>query len=307
MLTNSQNGFALVQALIVAALMGVLSLIFGSMINSQNQSVNYVEDRLAAVQMAGTVETILRSPQACEKSFSGLSIQKNNNTAVTSIKDTRGKVLVKSNTKEQHLRVGQMTLSAPSPLGASSSGIVALSIPLQRLRKGGGPEHLSALKVQVLVSLNSHGKITKCSADDLDEDNTVTEDDEETASRGDVHILAQGHGCNSSPGAPELLAEAKTGIERACNKQSYPMKSKMKTSDIKGIETETSSTTISANNGRGKYKSAAECKGQYVYSLGDIYTFTSGGNYGSASRTMKRICIHGRWLTYETTTRAGSD
>lgn len=160
---GNENGSALIQVIIAAAIFSIISLAMSNLIVEQRQATAYLEDQLEKVQFIRNLETVLKDGLSCQKTLQGVSIPgKNKSVKIASIKDNTGTVLYKSNSITGRLKVGDIKVLNQSVLAPDSSGFVEIEVPISRTRKGGGPATFKPYKSKLSITVDSSKKATTC-------------------------------------------------------------------------------------------------------------------------------------------------
>lgn len=165
---SDENGVALIQVIMAAAIFSVLSLAMSKLIIEQRQSNAYLEDQLEKIAIIRNLETTLQDGLACQQTLSGLLIRSTGSSNVSDLKDSHGNVIYNSNSIQGNLRIGQIRVSNQTVPSPNSSGFVNIYIPLSRNRTGGGPSHFKTLEHKIKVTVDSSRRVTNCSTSNME-------------------------------------------------------------------------------------------------------------------------------------------
>lgn len=162
---KSIDGFALIEVIVAATIMAFISLAIGTMILNQQQSSIYIEDQLEKIQLVRNFESILDDGTYCQQTLNGTFIPAAGSTNIPSLKDATGTDVYVSNTVEGNLNIGQIQVSNDTVPGPSSSGFIDVTIPITRVRSGGGPKELKPVVYKVKVTVDAAQLVTRCASE----------------------------------------------------------------------------------------------------------------------------------------------
>ena len=104
-----RNGFALLEVVIAAGIMSVLSLAMGKLI-ADNIGANFqLSDQLEKVQIIRNLETVLKDGVACKKTLGNENVGvKGSEHNISTLNDNLGSVIYSSNSEQGSLYIGQI-------------------------------------------------------------------------------------------------------------------------------------------------------------------------------------------------------
>lgn len=154
------KGFSMIELIVATTILSFLSLSIATLMLEQKKSISLLEDQLQKVELVRNLETILRNGLACQQTLSGVVIPVSGTTNVTDLKDNSGAIIYSSNTDNQKLRIGQITVANSSVPGPSSSGFVDIQIPISSLFRGLA---FKSIQMKVNVTVDAGRAVTSCS------------------------------------------------------------------------------------------------------------------------------------------------
>lgn len=162
---NKEKGFSLIEIIVAAGLISFLSLVIATLISDQRSAIVGLEDQLTKIQTIRSIEDILRNTSSCQNSLQGVSIPAALNAKVNlaNFKDNLNNVFLSSNTNNNNLRVGQMSLTNISIGAPNSTGTIQLEVPFSRIRPGMGLKEFRTYTTVLTVDVDGAYNITSCS------------------------------------------------------------------------------------------------------------------------------------------------
>ena len=166
---NNERGFSLIQVVVAASLMSVISLGIASLIHNQSQNINYLEDRLSHQNLKIEFDALVNS--LCLKQLKDLQIPKlTKEIKKIKLVRTDGNDLYNPYTPDQNnfemLKIDRVTIQNVTLLGSLLNGRIELSLYPKRIRRGGGPTELKPFKKEINVTINNtlQRKVTGCNS-----------------------------------------------------------------------------------------------------------------------------------------------
>lgn len=167
MIKNVQKGFSLIEVIITSSIMIVLLAAFAQLLQSQRESISFLEDQLAKTDFKQTVGSLLSDPNACRNTF--LNFEVLPTQMVTDLKNQDDNVQFSSTdlTKKtfERLDLDKMELINDNLADApDTSGTMRLVVFSLRQRDGGGPKELSPFETLITMETDSSNRIHRCQA-----------------------------------------------------------------------------------------------------------------------------------------------
>lgn len=151
---KGEKGFSLLQVVISATILSLISSVFANLILSQKKHSIYLEDQVERMQLVRNFETILGDVNSCGQSLNGILIRnQNERVSLARLSDQGGSSIFQSNSQINNLTIGQIEIENKTVLGPNSAGFVDVIIPITRVRSGGGAKQFrnSVIKLNVIV------------------------------------------------------------------------------------------------------------------------------------------------------------
>jgi len=189
---RNQAGFSLVELMVVATIMGVLTLGMANMFVNQSSSVGYLEDKLSTIELKTTIMSQLFLNESCKNTLGLKSILPTQD--ITTLVDKDNKEFMKIGDPEKgifdRLKINSFQLAnVNTTAAANESGLMELLIFTERQRKGGGPQVLAPISISLRVFTSATGStIEDCAAggglnDEIDKACVFTQTDSDLKSK----------------------------------------------------------------------------------------------------------------------------
>jgi prepilin-type N-terminal cleavage/methylation domain-containing protein len=160
-LAYQSQGFSLVEALVVIAVMGVVMTLVTRVTGQLYSQSTRIEDKQVSLDLKNIITQDLANDQACRHTFAGRAVN-NNPLNINQIRDPENEVLVSSNSNWSFLNIYQMTLENVNvPNQPNSTGRMNLEIPIGRERGAG---FLKPISIPISVRTDSNGRIASCNS-----------------------------------------------------------------------------------------------------------------------------------------------
>ncbi len=161
----NQSGFSLIQVLMVAGIMGFLSLMMMKMMTNQQKQQRSLEANLEVSNFLQTIRSELSRSRVCLENFKGVKVSGSNAIKIQHLKDATGKIRFQLDTLYGHnrFRIKKMSLGPyePEP-NYPANGYLPLHLELEKNGQIYGNRTLKR-KVDLLVSLDQSNSIQSCS------------------------------------------------------------------------------------------------------------------------------------------------
>ena len=164
---HRQAGFSLIEVLIAAGVLSVLSLAMANLVAQQRKSTAYLERQLAKVQLIRNIETILKDGISCQNTLVGTTLPAvGNSVNIGSLRDNGGAIIYRSNHIYNRLQLGQIEVKNATVSTHSSTGFVDMIVPI-KLASAEGPKALRPGVFRISVSVDSSNIVSGCSGTDF--------------------------------------------------------------------------------------------------------------------------------------------
>jgi len=161
------SGFSLVELMVTVGIMGVVTMGMMSMMQNQVKTIQYLEDRMAMMNLRNELALNLQSAAVCEATLKGVRIT--DNPQEIEIVGKNGAPLLSSVDEKMKQfetilidKITVMNIDVPNNLG---NGWVEFKATARRTRTGGGPETFRPAVYRTRVMADSSGTILSCDAD----------------------------------------------------------------------------------------------------------------------------------------------
>jgi hypothetical protein len=163
-LGGKEDGVAMIQVIISASLVSILSLVFASMMSNQNDAIAHLETKMTKIDITRNVQGILIDKESCLETLSPIAIPSiGSHSPLTDIKDKQGKSIYSSFSSVNKIDLGQINIKNESVSGPDSSGYIKLVIPSKRRDSTQTGQDLKSLEFDVAVSVNAANQVVSCS------------------------------------------------------------------------------------------------------------------------------------------------
>ncbi|WP_372654047.1 hypothetical protein [Halobacteriovorax sp.] len=159
----NDNGFSMVQIMMAAGMMGILSLGMMKMMENQKLSVKSLESSAAAVNFYTEAKAYLGRPGYCSKNFEGIVLEEGDAFELDNILKANGDILYE---KGQIYESGIFRLESISTKSfekdTETSGLMQLRFKLDKVGKSYGAKSFTKI-LKLSFSLDENGKVLSCS------------------------------------------------------------------------------------------------------------------------------------------------
>jgi hypothetical protein len=159
------KGFSLLEVMIVAGLMMIVSLGAAQFITSQGQQISAMEDRLSRLHLGEEVERIFSQRELCRALLRRSAVPKNQEPVSLRIEDDLGRVIFNPKLEDNiydHLRITDAQFRNLSVTGPNSVGDLQILLTLERLRQGGSNPELTPVNFRLPVVVDSNSLVKSC-------------------------------------------------------------------------------------------------------------------------------------------------
>ncbi len=149
----------------VAGLMLIISLGAAQFINSQNQQISYMEDRLSRIHLMQEVEQIFGDRAHCLALLQKMRIKNNQDPQNISIVNDLERVIYDPNSENNvydHLKITYAQVRNLSVKGPNSIGELELLMGVERLRQGGSNTQMTPVHLRIPVVVNNKSFVKSC-------------------------------------------------------------------------------------------------------------------------------------------------
>ncbi len=159
----NNNGFSMVQVMMAAGMMGILSLGMMKMMENQKLSLNSQRASAAAVNFYTEAKAYLGRPGYCSKNFEGITLEEGDAFELDNILKPNGDVLYE---KGKIYESGLFRLESISTKSferdTESTGLMLLNFKLDKVGKSYGGKSFTK-SVKLSFNLDDKGKVLSCS------------------------------------------------------------------------------------------------------------------------------------------------
>lgn len=153
---NKEKGFSIPSVIMAGTLMSVIGLGITNMMTSNAQTIAYLEDKSAVMDLKNLITLQLSDQDSCKNSLSNINLS-SNTLNIQNLRDKNNQIIYQSSSNHDKINIGNMRIENNNlPIATSSSGLVNLVIPIDRQR---GQQTLSSLKIPVQVSTTNTSPI----------------------------------------------------------------------------------------------------------------------------------------------------
>ncbi len=162
---SSNAGFSLIEVMLVASLMLIVSLGAAQFISSQNQQINVMEDRLSRINLSQEVTQIFNRQEHCVRLLKQVRILKNMKPQNIRIENDMGRTLFDPNAEQNHydhLNIESAQIRNLSIQGANRLGNLEVRLDVKRLRKGGSNTQMNPVIVRLPAVVDNNSNVKSC-------------------------------------------------------------------------------------------------------------------------------------------------
>ena len=161
---GNAGGFSLAEVMVASAILGAMSLALMTMIQNQNQAMNFMEDRMSLLSLRTELSQTLLIDSVCKTSLEGIQVA--DQPVPLTIKNGMGQVLFSDQIDEKRrydsLEIESLSLRNVDVPDHVGSGWVEVVAKTKRLRKGTGPLHFRPAVARIRVNVDSDRVIRSC-------------------------------------------------------------------------------------------------------------------------------------------------
>ncbi len=162
-MNSNSKGSALIGVIVAATITSVIGLAMASLISSQTNSVVLLEDKLEKLQLSRVMEDLITDGLSCGNTLNGLNVGAVGSKAnVASIKDSSNVLFIGSNSDSGFLKIGQISFLNKSISTTNSTGVIELTVPINRKRHSSGMKVLKSIQIPINATVDAASKITSC-------------------------------------------------------------------------------------------------------------------------------------------------
>ena len=155
--------------MVSVAIMGTISLAMVQMMQNQLQTINYLEDKMAMMNLRNELAINLQSAAVCEQTLLGVRIK--DEPQAVKIRDRNGKPILSNEPEESNLNkfetllidnITVKNIDVPTTMG---NGWIEFQVNASRTRQGAGPPTFKPATYRTRVMVNSSRSVLSCDAD----------------------------------------------------------------------------------------------------------------------------------------------
>lgn len=162
---RNQQGFSLVEVMLVMGLMGMAAMVFVSMQKLQNRSQATASTQFEIFNLMQDIQLTLLNSKACMQSLTGLRLSENEDTALEHIKSSTGENRFSVGIRPQGSRVtlSSLTLTPTDiELGVAGQGLVDLTLEIQKNSEQVQGTKMVKHRVPLLIAIDESNTIIGC-------------------------------------------------------------------------------------------------------------------------------------------------
>ena len=161
---HRQAGFSLIEVLITAGVLSILSLAMANLTAQQRKSTAYLERQLAKVDLIRNIETILQDGPNCQKTLETITMPAvDASVDVASIKDSSGAEIYESSEIYNRLKLEKIEVINRTVVSASSTGFVDMLVHIKLEESAEGPKALYPGVFRLSVTVDGSNIVSGCS------------------------------------------------------------------------------------------------------------------------------------------------
>lgn len=162
---RNQQGFSLVEVILVMGLMGMAAMVFVSMQKLQSRSQVTASTQFEIFNLMQDIQLTLLNSKACMQTLTGLKLSESEDTELEHIKSSTGENRFSVGIKPQGSRVTLSSLAlTPTDieLGIAGQGLVDLTLEIQKNSEQVQGTKMVNHRIPLLVAIDESNNIISC-------------------------------------------------------------------------------------------------------------------------------------------------